>query len=124
MHRALSDEPGQMLLQSVVSEWNDSWRVSQPKLQVYDEGDRLRFLDTRPVSRQSSWTAGESESEIYRLCDSAQTPAALTKQLSALHGRQVSLSEIESTIDRLVYFKVLLPLNGKLLALGVCNVDC
>src|SRR5215813_2610303 len=119
MHRALSDEPGQMLLQSVVSEWNDIWQVSPPMLQVYDEGDRLRFLDTRPVARQSSWTAGELETEIYRLCDSAQIPAALANQLSVRRGKQVSLADIEPAIDALVYVKVLLPLNGKLLALGV-----
>jgi len=43
------------------------------------------------------------EAEVYRLCDSAQKP---TEKMSG-------------AIDRLLTCKVLLSMNGKLLALGV-----
>jgi hypothetical protein len=88
-------------------------------LQVYDDGDRLRFFDTRPCASQRSWTVEGLESEIYRFCDSAQTPTALDHELSARRGAEVSMQEIEPAIDRLLNAKVLLSLNGKLLALGV-----
>jgi len=119
VHRGLSDEDGQSRLQEVVREWNDVWRNSRPVLQVYDDGSRLHFYDTRHCASQRSWTAGEVESDVVRLCDAAQTPATLHSQLIARRGPAVSNDEFESAIATLVESKVLLSLNGKLLALGV-----
>ena len=112
MHRALSDEPGQQRLQYLVREWNELWRSSRPVLQVYDDGDRVRFFDTRPCAIQRSWTIEGLEAEIYRLCDSARTRAALKSQLSATE-------DLEPAISNLLSSKVLLSMNDKLLALGV-----
>jgi len=103
MHRAFSEEPGQQRLQYVVMEWNELWRSSKPVLQVHDDGERLRFIDTRPCAIQSNWTIDGFEAEVYRLCDSAQKPT------EAMSG----------AVDRLLASKVLLSMNGKLLALGV-----
>ncbi|MDT4965637.1 MAG: hypothetical protein QOJ64_374 [Acidobacteriota bacterium] len=119
MHRAISDEPGQNHLQEVVREWNDLWTGSPPVLQVYDERDRLHFFDTRPCASQRNWIAEELEADIYRLCDTAQTPTALSSQLSARRGRGVSIQQLEPAIDSLLNTRVLLSLNGKLLAIGV-----
>lgn len=119
MHRGLTDDPGQQELQEVVRQWNDVWRNSRPVLQVYDEGDRLQFFDTRPCAVDASWSAKGLAADAYRLCDSAQTPAALLQQLSAQQGEEISPQEFQPAIDNLVDTKVLLPLNGKLLALGV-----
>jgi len=103
MHRAFSDEPGQQLLQMVVTEWNELWRTSKPVLEVHDDGERLRFFDTRPCAIQRDWTVEGLEADVYRMCDSAQKPTA----------------EMSSAVDRLLTCKVLLSMNGKLLALGV-----
>ena len=119
MHRGLAEEPGQSQLQDVVREWNASWHTSRPVLQVHDEGDRLRFVDSRPCARQSTWTMEGLEAEIYRLCDSAQTPAALMHQLSAGGAANVTTSAVESAIDSLLDTQVVLSLKGKVLALGV-----
>ena len=94
MHRGLSDEPGQKQLQEVVRQWNEAWRSSRPLLQVYDDGERLKFYDTRPCAIARSWTTDGLEAEIYRLCDSARTPAALNSQLSAQRGDEVPPDEI------------------------------
>lgn len=119
VHRGLSDQAGQLELQRVVWEWNEIWRSSRPVLQVYDEGNRLHFFDTRPCANQRSWTAEGLAAEVYRLCDSAQTRAALVRQMSTRPGAEVSRQEIDPAIDSLLDTKVLLSLNGKLLALGV-----
>ena len=103
MHRAVSDEPGQSQLQEVVRYWNDLWRTSKPVLQVYDEDDGLRIIDTRPCAIQSNWTIRGVAAEIYRLCDSAQ-PLAMFKS-----------EDIETLLNN----KVMLALNGKLLAIGI-----
>jgi hypothetical protein len=103
MHRAFSDEPGQRKLQLVVMEWNELWRTSKPVLKVYDDGERVRFVDTRPYAIQRDWTVEGLEAEVYRRCDSAQKPT----------------EEMSRAADRLLASRVLLSMNGKLLALGV-----
>jgi ribosomal peptide maturation radical SAM protein 1 len=118
-HRGLCDEPGQLRLQYATREWNDLWRNARPVLEVYDDGDRLRFVDTRPCAIQRNWTVEGLEADIYRLCDSARPPAALKSQLSTAHGRQISMEELEPAIGSLLASKVLFSMNDKLLALGV-----
>ena len=119
VHRGLQDEPGQQELQEVVQHWNRIWQDSRPVLRVFEEGRRLRILDTRPCARQRSWMTGELEADIYHLCDSAQTPAALLRGLSARRGTEVSMQEAEPAIENLCRNNVLLRLNGKLLGVGV-----
>jgi ribosomal peptide maturation radical SAM protein 1 len=116
VHRGIHDQPGQQELQEVVQHWNEIWNSARPILRVYDDGRRLQFVDTRPCSNERNWMGGELESNIYRLCDSAQTVGSLSKQLSK------SIQEIEPAIEALCDAKVLMRLNGKLLALGV-NVN-
>jgi ribosomal peptide maturation radical SAM protein 1 len=116
VHRGIHDQPGQQELQKVVHHWNDIWNSARPILRVYDDGRRLHILDTRACAYQRNWTAGELESNVYRLCDSAQTVGSLVKQLS------VPAEKIEPAIETLCRAKVLMRLNGKLLALGV-NVN-
>jgi hypothetical protein len=113
MHRGLPVEPGQIKLQEVVMHWNEIWRRSQPVLQVFDKGDRLHFFDTRPCAMRRSWSVEGLDAGIYRLCDSAQTSAALSAQL------KISTADMEPAINNLLRAKVLLSLNDKLLAIGV-----
>jgi hypothetical protein len=63
-------------------------------------------------------TASELESEVYRLCDSGQSSAALLEALSA-RGIQVSLPELEEAIDALCIAQLAVRLGGKLLGLAV-----
>ncbi|HEV2861447.1 MAG TPA: RiPP maturation radical SAM C-methyltransferase [Pyrinomonadaceae bacterium] len=119
IHRGLHDRPGHRALQDVVTRWNYIWNTSRPVLQVHDDGERLRFVDTRPCAGRREWTVEGLEAEVYRLCDSAQTPSALTKRCLPRGGAPVSTREVEQAIETLCRSKVLLPLSGKLLALGV-----
>ena len=123
IHRGVQEQPGQQELQDVVRQWNDVWSTARPDLRVYDEGQRLQFVDSRPCAQRRRWTAGEWESQVYRLCDSAQTPTALVKHVSALRGAAVSLGEIEPAVESLCRARVLLRVNGKLLGVAVCGND-
>lgn len=116
-HRGFQAAPGQQRLQEAVQEWNSLWNSSRPQLQALEDGEKLHFVDTRPSAFEAQWTAGQLESEIYRLCDGAQTPTALSEQLVA-RGRDVSPEEIKACIDTLCAAKVALHLNGKVLALA------
>lgn len=110
MHRAMSDAPGHEQLQEVVRYWNDLWRHSKPVLQISAEGDGLRIVDTRPCAIQSNWTINGLAAEIYRMCDSAQAPATLRSKLG---------DDIEPALETLLANKIVLSMNGKLLAIGV-----
>lgn len=113
IHRSKQVYPGQQHLQTVVSEWNDVWTSRQPRLLVEDDGYRLSFTDTRPCARSRNWTATETESSLYRLCDTAQSPSSLQKQLAT------SPKDFHSAVESLGDAQVLLSMNGKLLALAV-----
>jgi magnesium-protoporphyrin IX monomethyl ester (oxidative) cyclase len=123
IHRGIHDEAGHKELQQVLTEWNDLWHAAKPVLEVRDDGARLHVFDTRPCARRPRWTAEALEAEVYRLCDSAQTKAALLAQLSQRSTEEVSLSEAEHAIATLCEAKVLLSLNGKLLSIGVSHAD-
>jgi magnesium-protoporphyrin IX monomethyl ester (oxidative) cyclase len=119
IHRGLHSQPGQQELQEVLQEWKRVWHTSRPVLRVSQEGPRLRIVDTRRVAHQRNWALGELEAEVYGLCDSAQTPAALLKEISARRDAEVSVEEVERAIQTLCDAKVLLQMNGKLLGLGI-----
>ncbi len=113
IHRGLHEQPGQRELDEVVCQWNHVWNTSRPVLRVRDRARRLEFFDTRPGARRRDWTTGELEADVYRLCDTAQTSAALLNQLSK------PARDVEPAIEALCEAKVLLRLNGKFLAVGV-----
>ena len=121
VHRGVHDEAGQQELQEVVTDWHDLWSAARPALEVRDDGTRLHVFDTRPCARRQSWTAEELETEVYRLCDSAPTQAALLTQLSQRSTKEISIRDAERAIATLCDSKVLLPLNGRLLSIGVSD---
>jgi hypothetical protein len=110
-------------LQEVLQEWNLVWQTARPVLQVHAEGSQLRIVDTRPIAHRRDWMAGEMEAEVYRLCDSAQTPASLMKQISARRGGEVSAEQVQTAIQTLCDARIILQMNGKLLGLGVIRPE-
>jgi magnesium-protoporphyrin IX monomethyl ester (oxidative) cyclase len=119
IHRGVHRQPGQRRLQDVLLEWNRVWRTARPILRVTRESNRLHVVDTRRIASRREWVANELQTEIHGLCDSAQTAAALHKQIAARHGAEVSPAEIDEAIGALCDAKIVLPMNGKLLALGI-----
>ncbi len=121
IHRSVHNQPGQQKLQTVIKEWNATWNSSRPRLHVHDEGTRLRIVDTRPCAHDKNCTTGEMEAAVYRLCDTAQTYEALLKQLSIQYESEVSVNDIKPAIETLCKARVLLPISGKLLSLGISD---
>ena len=77
------------------------------------------IFDTRLVSRQRTWAAREHETKVDRFCDSARTPAAVIKESSGAQDMIAQVEDVQSAIQKLCESNVLLPINGKLLSLGV-----
>lgn len=123
VHRGVHDEAGQQELQEVLTEWHDLWSAARPALEVRDDGTRLHVFDTRPCARRQSWIAEELETEVYRLCDSAPTEAALLTQLSQRSTREIAIRDAERAIATLCDSKLLLRLNGRLLSIGVSRIE-
>jgi len=109
-HRAIHVGPGVLRLQQQVMTWCTLWSGPQrPLLQVRDTGSGLTVSDTRPDAARSHDRLGPKAAAVYRLCDSARTPASVAEKLPG-H---------EQATDELIARRLLLPLNGKLLSLGV-----
>jgi magnesium-protoporphyrin IX monomethyl ester (oxidative) cyclase len=119
IHRGVHRQPGQRRLQDVLLEWNRVWRTARPILRATRESDRLHVVDTRRIARRREWVANELQTEIHGLCDSAQTAAALHKQVAVRHSAELSPAKIDQAIGDLCDAKILLSMNGKLLALGI-----
>jgi hypothetical protein len=82
-----------------------------------------RIVDTRPCAYQTRWTTEGLETEIYRLCDCAQTPASLVKEISTRRGTTVRMQEIEAGIDTLCRSRIVLRLNNKVLGIAAGTKD-
>jgi magnesium-protoporphyrin IX monomethyl ester (oxidative) cyclase len=124
VHRAIHEARGQRELQSVVTDWNAAWNSpGRPVLQARHGGRRVEFLDTRPCAPRKVWTAGGLHSDIYRLCDSAQSFSTLLEVLGALRDKEVSAKDVEEAVEDLCEAKVLLRVRAKLLSLGISEND-
>ena len=119
IHRGVHRQPGQRRLSEVLREWNRVWQSARPTLRVTRAGDRLQVVDTRPIATRRQWVAGELQAEVHSLCDTAQTPASVHKQIAARHGAEIPECEIAAAIGELCDAKILLDMHGKLLALGI-----
>jgi hypothetical protein len=95
------------------------WQNARPILRVMREDGRLQVVDTRRVARLREWIADDLQTEIYSLCDCAQTSVSIHKQMAARRGAEVSTRKIDEAIRALCEAKILLPLQGKLLALAI-----
>jgi len=113
VHRAIQQKQGVQRLQYAVMHWQELWRNSRPILRVEEVDDGLRITDTRPYAVDRFYQLGEKAAEVYRLCDVAKTQASVVKKLP----------NHEEVVEELIARRMLLPLNGKLLSLGVVERD-
>lgn len=121
-HRGHAATPGQRAIRSLLAQWNESWaRGTAPRLRLIDGGDHLRLLDTRPNAPVQRWTLEGLAMDVYRLCNSAQTPAALHRKLSAQHPTPLSLEDVETRANALCKAGLMLRWHNKLLALAVAD---
>jgi magnesium-protoporphyrin IX monomethyl ester (oxidative) cyclase len=110
VHRAIQERPGIQRLQLAVLHWCELWNHSSPPtLRVTENSNGLDVVDTRPYAVERLYRLEEKEAAVYRFCDTARTPASIA----------TSLPDSEEAVDKLVSRRLVLPLNGKLLSLGV-----
>jgi hypothetical protein len=112
--------PGRWSLRQAVDAWSvHFWGPGLPAiLSVTDSGERLSFLDTRPVAPQRRCQLEGLARLVYLSCETTQS---LTSLLSTLRKRlpEVEEGQVVAVLQDLVQSKLLLCLRERYLALGV-----
>ena len=106
--------PGRAHLTDLVEEWiRVFWRALPPILSVTDREEKLYFFDTRPLAVSRQWTCTGLARRFYLACDTARTPKHLCAELD------VTWEELEPLVRELHERKLVLPLSGRWLSIGV-----
>jgi len=92
-------------------------REDAPVLTAYPSGSGLTIRDTRPCATAQRHDLNEREAQIYRLCDSATSRLVIAEGLTSA-GVTISAEEIDGIVGSLQRRKLLLDLDGRLLALA------
>lgn len=112
---ASQPRPGLRALRQVIERWKDAfWNSSLPIiLSATPTPDGVEFLDTRPQAPQRRRRISGLTAAVYQACQTPTSPASLQRTLA------VSEAALQSPIQELLEAKLVLMLEGKLLALGV-----
>jgi ribosomal peptide maturation radical SAM protein 1 len=116
---SLFTRPGIKAAAREIGRWKKAfWSGNLPTLAMSISDSRIHIRDTRPAAVGSSFDLQGVESEIYLACEKARRRKSLYDQLKKEgHDRR----EVESAIHRLLDYKLMVELDGRLLALAVCE---
>jgi magnesium-protoporphyrin IX monomethyl ester (oxidative) cyclase len=105
---------GAQLLGKAVSDWKSGYFVDpRPVLSMTDRGDVIDIYDTRPCAPARRVTVTGFEAEVYREADTALAAGEIALRLKR------DIGHVNQALASLARRKLLLPLNGKHLALAV-----
>ncbi|MEA2338337.1 MAG: hypothetical protein QOE82_2344 [Thermoanaerobaculia bacterium] len=109
---SLEDGIGQQLLLAWLGVWREEHRDgTRPILEMRRDGDAIDIVDTRSCRVADHHRLEGDAARLYEACDEAV-------DRDALRGR-LGLDRFEEIVDALLADKILLELNGRLLALAV-----
>jgi ribosomal peptide maturation radical SAM protein 1 len=94
----------------------DFWSGNRPVLSMKVSSDEVIIRDTRPIAVESSYVLGAAEREMFLACDQAPSLAAVVRSLME---NGFTHAEIEVARTSLLERKLLLEIDGRLLALAV-----
>lgn len=105
--------PGVASLQAATVEWRNAYgRRLRPVLSVTDDGENLRFFDTRPCAPERRVNLSGFERALYLACDHAPS-------LSDLAGRfEGDMTRIGAGLRMLIEARLVLEAHGKYLGLA------
>ena len=101
----LEGRPGIQAVQALVSPWRLSfWGENPPVLEVEDDGETLHVRDTRACAKEKSFLLTGLDRTVYLACEEAPSEDRVTE---------------EAVVRRLIERKLVLPLDRRLIALGL-----
>ena len=111
--------PGWERVSKAVKGWNSAYySVEQPVLLMTDDQTCLEITDTRPVAVAKRHTLTGLSRRIYQECDAAPQKEELLLRLA---NEGVSHQAATDVLAALTNNKLLLQIDGRLLALGGCG---
>ncbi len=117
MVSSLFTRPGMRAAANEIGWWKKAfWSNNLPVLAMSVTESEIRIRDTRPVAVRSYYTLNGLEREIYLRCDAACRTATLK---SFIEKQGHDRGEVEAAIERLVKQKLMIELDGRLLALAL-----
>jgi hypothetical protein len=117
---ARHDSPAQAQLRRHITEWKRAfWYSLTPILSMSDDGTRLNILDTRRCATQRRHELRGLARTIYLLCDRARGTGEIVRTLNAGGAALVTPAEVSGAIEELTAARLVLEVEGKLLALAV-----
>ncbi|EAU62452.1 RiPP maturation radical SAM C-methyltransferase [Stigmatella aurantiaca] len=113
-----------------IAQWNKLWNRGgfegtweKPVLRMFDEGERLRLMDTRPCAPASEQILTGLAKQVYQQCDAIQTLKSLLEGL-AKHGVEgASPGDVQAILDDLVKRKLLLRQGERFIALALREIS-
>jgi ribosomal peptide maturation radical SAM protein 1 len=100
-----------------------AWRAAyaggrQPVLTLEDQGKHIDITDTRSCARLPRYTLAGLAREVYLACDSAPRRARLAEKVRA-KAPDATEDQVEDIVARLVADRLVLEVDGRLIALAV-----
>ena len=117
-----AQRPGLHAVWKIFQGWlGQRWWLLPPVLSVTDEGETLRFYDTREVAVERTCLISGLRRQIYLLCEDGKSAAQLEAALAAGKDAEPSYTaeEIRGALDDLLARRFLLHLDDKYLGLGL-----
>ena len=113
--------PGLAAVQAVIERWRRDFHGEgdAPVLGSVEEGDSLVLRDTRAVAVAERHELEGLRRSVYLAADRALPREALVRQVRKETARELGWSEIEPVLDELVERRLVLPIFGRYLSLGV-----
>ncbi|HEX3860635.1 MAG TPA: RiPP maturation radical SAM C-methyltransferase [Stellaceae bacterium] len=114
----LSERPSLEGLRRVLLDWNRHWHsAGRPTMVMEDDGTVLTVTDTRPCALAYKSRLTGMERDLYLLCDDAPPFESAVTRIA--RSRQVSPEVVRTAIAQLLERRLLLSLDGHLIALAV-----
>jgi ribosomal peptide maturation radical SAM protein 1 len=113
-----------------IAHWNKLWNRGgfegtweKPVLRMFDEGERLRLLDTRPCAVAGKHVLSGLAKQVYLQCDAIQTQKSLMDGLEKKGVEGASQGDVLAILDDLVKHKLLLRQGDRFIALALREVS-
>ncbi|MFL6259162.1 MAG: RiPP maturation radical SAM C-methyltransferase [Thermoanaerobaculia bacterium] len=115
----LEGRPGVRAIQEWVGAWQIAFWMQPPVLTVEDDGEGLDFEDTRSCAVERSFRLAGLDRAVYLAAQDAPVADRLASVLAERQGLAASPEEAAAAVERLARRSLVLPVDRRLLALGL-----
>ena len=98
-----------------IARWPEWTAAGRPRLDLFLAGSMALISDTRECARSGSFVLTGLDARIYLVCDTAQTPRSVARQL----GDSFSAEEIRARLESFRDARLMVEMDGHYLSLAV-----